>query len=73
MFSVRSLARAIAAAVLMSVVGASTALCPVSAQGTCSDTCKSAYGTCYRTTSNRTACEAEYQRCLQGCISSKRN
>lgn len=73
MFSVRSLVSALAAAVLLSFVGASTAPCPVSAQGTCSDTCKSAYGTCYRTTSNRAGCEAEYQRCLQGCISSKRN
>jgi hypothetical protein len=45
----------------------------VFAQGSeCSDACKSAYGDCYKTNHNRGICEAQLQRCLQGCIAGKR-
>jgi hypothetical protein len=42
------------------------------AQGSCRSMCWEAYGTCYRTTSNRQRCQAQLQRCLDGCIRSKR-
>lgn len=41
------------------------------AQSGCSEQCKAAYGSCYKATANRAACEAQLQRCLQGCIAGK--
>ena len=43
------------------------------AQGAgCGDSCRAAYGSCYKSTANRAACEAQLQRCLQGCMDGKR-
>jgi hypothetical protein len=54
-------------------MGASVPVCPVAAQGAgCSEGCKAAFGACYKSTANRAACEAQLQRCLQGCISARR-
>ncbi len=72
MINIRSLGIATAAATLMLLVGAATPSCSVSAQAGCAGECRAAYGACYRATSNRAACEAQMQRCLQGCIASKR-
>ena len=45
----------------------------VFAQGSgCADSCKAAYGSCYKSTANRSACEAQLQRCLQGCLPPRR-
>jgi hypothetical protein len=45
----------------------------VFAQGSeCSEACKAAYGNCYKSNHNRGVCEAQLQRCLQGCIAGKR-
>jgi hypothetical protein len=57
------------AAVLMLFVGGASA--PCSAQGSCSEGCRAAFAACYRSTSNRAACEGQLQRCLQGCVASK--
>jgi hypothetical protein len=63
------------------LVAASEPSCAVMAQGAgqglaqgaeCSEACKAAYGDCYKTHHNRGICEAQLQRCLQGCIASKR-
>jgi hypothetical protein len=54
-------------------LAASEPSCSVMAQGSeCSDGCKAAYGDCYKNSHNRGACEAQLQRCLQGCIAGKR-
>jgi hypothetical protein len=58
------------AAAMMMLAGSSVAPC---AQGSgCVDSCRAAYGSCYKATSNREACQAQMQRCMQGCIASKR-
>jgi hypothetical protein len=72
MFNIRSFGIAAIAATLMLLAGAATPSCSVNAQAGCSGECRAAYGACYRATSNRAACEAHMQRCLQGCIASKR-
>lgn len=69
MTSIRKMGIATAAAVLMLLVGGSTL--PCSAQGSCSESCRAAFGACYKSSSNRAACEGQLQRCLQGCLSSK--
>ena len=38
----------------------------------CSAGCKAAYGACYKSTQDRAKCQAQQQRCLEGCIRSKR-
>ncbi len=40
--------------------------------GSCRSSCWEAYGACYKSTSNRQRCQAQLQRCLDGCIRSKR-
>jgi hypothetical protein len=55
------------------LVAASEPSCAVMAQGSeCSEACKAAYGECYKSSHNRGPCEAQLQRCLQGCIAGKR-
>ena len=34
----------------------------------CSDGCKAAYGSCYKSSQDRAKCQAQLQRCLEGCI-----
>jgi hypothetical protein len=38
----------------------------------CSDACKAAYGSCYKSSQDRAKCQAQQQRCLEQCIRSKR-
>jgi hypothetical protein len=60
-------------AVGLMLAGSAVAPCTVNAQaGACAEGCRAAYGSCYRSTSNRSACEGQLQRCMQGCIASKR-
>ena len=44
----------------------------LSAQTSCRATCWEGYGACYKSTNNRQRCQAHLQRCLNGCIRSKR-
>lgn len=61
---------AVGLALLLSASGSN---CGVYAQGSgCSDNCKAAFGACYKSTANRAFCEMQLQRCLDGCLSSKR-
>ena len=54
-------------------VAALLPFCAVSARGSsCSAGCKAAYGNCYKTSQDRAKCQAQLQRCLEGCIRSKR-
>lgn len=70
---VKTSATALLLALLISVGGSVTSSCGAQAQGGgCVESCRAAYGHCYRSTSNRAACEAQLQRCMQGCIASKR-
>ena len=56
------------------LMGASAPSCAAFlAQGAgCGEACKAAYGSCYKSTANRAACEAQLQRCLEGCAGSKK-
>ena len=38
----------------------------------CSDACKAAYGSCYKSSQDRAKCQSQQQRCLESCIRSKR-
>ena len=61
------------ALLLALLLPASGPWCQVFPQGAgCSDACKAAFGACYKSTANRAACEQQMQRCLEGCIVSKR-
>lgn len=71
MISVRQLVIVASAAVAMLMLGGGSLPCGVLAQGSCSDQCRSAFNGCYKSTSNRAACESQLQRCLTGCLTSK--
>jgi hypothetical protein len=45
---------------------------PVAAQNACSAQCRSAYGSCYKSSQDRPKCQAQLQRCLEACIRNKR-
>ncbi|HZT47278.1 MAG TPA: hypothetical protein VFA64_04840 [Hyphomicrobiaceae bacterium] len=65
----------IASAVLFVAVGLAAVTLPpciVSAEASCSSGCKAAYGACYKKTQDRSKCQAQLQRCLEGCIKSRR-
>jgi hypothetical protein len=66
----------LAAACALDPVGSGTPLAPCAsalAQNLCSGGCKAAYGNCYKSTHDRTKCQGQLQRCLEGCIRGKRN
>jgi hypothetical protein len=44
---------------------------PVAAENGCSSGCRSAYGACYKSTHDRSRCQVQLQRCLEGCIRSR--
>ena len=58
------------------VAGATLPSCGVSAEGAptgaCAESCKLAYGACYKGSHNRETCLAQLHRCLQGCDVRKR-
>ncbi len=69
----RRIVKACTAVLLALMLSASGPTCGVQAQGSgCSDNCKAAFGACYKSTANRAYCEMQLQRCLDGCLSSKR-
>jgi hypothetical protein len=69
----RRIAKAGPAVLLALLLSASGPPCVVQAQGSgCSEACKAAFGACYKSTANRNYCEMQLQRCLEGCLSSKR-
>lgn len=47
-------------------------LAPAAADSNCSDKCKAAYGTCYKSSQERARCQSVLQRCLWACIKKKR-
>ena len=67
----------IPAAVLFAAVALGAWLlpsCDATAEGggSCSSGCKAAYGSCYKKSQDRSKCQAALQRCLEGCIRSRR-
>ena len=69
----RTLVKSVSALVLAALLSASGPTCGVFAQGSgCSDSCKAAFGACYKSTANRSACEMQLQYCLDNCLMSKR-
>lgn len=64
----------LAAGALVALLGLGGVMLPAqtSAQGSCRATCWEGYGACYKSTSNRQRCQAQLQRCLDGCIRSRR-
>jgi len=46
--------------------------CAEGTVGSCSSSCKAAYGSCYKKSQDRSRCQAQLQRCLEGCIRSRR-
>jgi hypothetical protein len=64
----------IASAALFAAVGLAVLTvppCVVRAEASCSEGCKAAYGSCYKKSQDRSKCQAQLQRCLEGCIKSK--
>ena len=62
------------AGLLMAVALAALTL-PTSAadaQGSCSSSCRAAYGACYTKSQDRSKCQAQLKRCPESCIKSKR-
>jgi hypothetical protein len=57
-------ALALAGILLMPVCGLRAA--------SCADGCRAAYGSCYKSSQDRAKCQAQLQRCLEGCIRSRR-
>lgn len=53
------------------LTGDGLGLCSANAQGGCASECRAAFGDCYKSTNNRAACEAQMQRCMQGCIAKR--
>ena len=68
----RPLRRRLCLAALMlgcQVAAAVAVLCaPAVAQNACSSGCRAAYGACYKSTHDRSRCQGQLQRCLEGCI-----
>ena len=66
--------RTIVAFVFLLAAGIGVLLAPASstAQGSCRSTCWESYGSCYKATNSRQRCQSHLQRCLNGCIRSKR-
>jgi hypothetical protein len=60
-----------AAALLAGSVGL-LAPAKLDAQNSCRANCWESYGACYKSTADRQRCQAQLQRCLNGCIRSKR-
>ena len=60
-----------AAGVVVALAG-SLASGRATAEETCRTRCWDAYGTCYRSTSNRQRCQGQLLRCLNNCIRAKR-
>jgi hypothetical protein len=65
--------RLFAAAALLVSLAAGLAMGPreAEAQNACSSGCRAAYGACYKSTHDRSRCQAQLQRCLEGCIRSR--
>jgi hypothetical protein len=64
---------ALSALLLAVTASALLPLCAVSARSsTCSSSCKAAYGNCYKKSLDRSKCQSQLQRCLEGCIRSRK-
>jgi len=58
-------------AMLVPVLTAFLLAAPAAAQNACSSGCRTAYGACYKSTHDRSRCQVQLQRCLEGCIRSR--
>jgi hypothetical protein len=58
----------VAAAALWLLVGSGHGPGRAEAQNACSSGCRAAYGACYKSTHDRSRCQAQLQHCLEGCI-----
>jgi hypothetical protein len=69
----RALRRGLAAALLGLALVAGVGGWPAGAeaQNACSSGCRAAYGACYKSTHDRSRCQVQLQRCLEGCIRSR--
>ena len=66
---------AIASAALLLAIALVLVFVPGSgacAEGSCSSACRASYGNCYKTSQDRAKCQAQLQRCLEGCIQRRR-
>ena len=41
-------------------------------KGSCSDSCRTSYGACYKKSQDRAKCQSQLQRCLESCIRTQR-
>jgi hypothetical protein len=57
---------------LVLALGVLAAPSNVHAQASCRAACWESYGACYKATNSRQRCQAQLQRCLNGCIRTKR-
>jgi len=62
----------VALGALQVALGASIAPTRAVADSTCSNSCKAAYGSCYKSSQDRARCQSQLQRCLEQCIRKKR-
>jgi hypothetical protein len=60
------------AGAVIALVGVLATL-PARAEDSCRSRCWDAYGSCYKSTSNRQRCQAQLLRCLSNCIRAKRS
>jgi hypothetical protein len=63
--------RCLVAALLGWSLAAALGAWPAQAQNACSSGCRAAYGACYKSTHDRSRCQVQLQRCLEGCIRSR--
>jgi hypothetical protein len=65
--------RLFATAALLVLLSAGLGVGPreAAAQNACSSGCRAAYGACYKSTHDRSRCQTQLQRCLEGCIRSR--
>lgn len=62
----------VAGLLLYLAVAGGLGLAPASADSNCTDKCKAAYGSCYKSSQERARCQSQMQRCLWACLKKKR-
>lgn len=62
----------ILAGALAFIVIAAAGIGLASADSNCSNSCRAAYGSCYKSSQDRSRCQSQLQRCLEACIRRKR-
>ena len=62
----------IAAFAALQVALGASAVTPAAADSTGTNSRKAAYGSCYKSSQDRSRCQSQLQRCLEQCIRKKR-